>query len=838
MLSKDGIAIVDENCVNCHQCISACPIKYCNDGSGDHIAIDSELCVQCGSCIKVCTHKARVIVDDFESAMMSCLEGNKTIAIVAPSVAATFGDDHLRVNGWLYEQGASAIFDVSFGAELTIKSYHEHIAQSETECVIAQPCPVLVNYIQLYKPELIQYLAPADSPMVHTIKMIKEFYPQFSGYKIIVISPCIAKAREFSETGIEAFNVTVSSIKKYFNSAQKGLLDYPIKDFTNVSAERAVSFSSPGGLLQTAMRERPDLQAQTRVIEGERVFGYLDTLHDHILEGNAPKLIDCLNCELGCNGGTGTLNFGKAHRDTLESHIEKRKQSVIESYTNEHDCIDAESKVKDVVNNYWKKDLYTRSYRDRSVEVHNIKDPTTEQLESIFHSMLKYEVEDIKNCSSCGYNSCEGMAKAIYNKLNRPENCHFFLQKQAASEIFDSVDTGVMLIDPYSHEIVQANNAALQMVNRSREEVEGKLCHNFVCPAEKGNCPISDHGQSFDRRERTLVTADGITKSILKSVRWVRISGRDMLLESFVDITERKEVEQELRHEKEKLEVSQTQLQKYVSELQAAQDQLIQAEKMASLGALVAGVAHEINTPVGMALTGVTHVDSEAKKIRKEYQTDDMTEERFLSFLDSSEDLNRSVILNLKKAADLIRSFKQVSVDQSSELSRTFNVKSFIEEIVTSLRSTIRKMKITITIEVDSELHITSIAGVYSQILTNLIMNSLLHGFDSEKEGVITIGAKIVHGSLNMSYSDDGHGMDKSIKAKMFDPFFTTRRNAGGSGLGMNIVFNLVTQKLKGSIRCESGLGDGVLFAIKIPLEEKKIYQSIQKLEVGNIEKV
>ena len=195
------INVDSDKCQNCHACISVCPSKFCNNGSGNHVKINDDLCIGCGQCIEACTWKARTRIDDTEQFFADLRRGVPIVTVVAPAVAASFPTTYLNLNGWLKSHGVSANFDVSFGAELTIKSYLEHIQNNHPRTVIAQPCPVIVSYIELYKPELLEYLAPADSPMLHTIKMIKEFYPEYRDHKVAVISPCIAKKREFEETG-------------------------------------------------------------------------------------------------------------------------------------------------------------------------------------------------------------------------------------------------------------------------------------------------------------------------------------------------------------------------------------------------------------------------------------------------------------------------------------------------------------------------------------------------------------------------------------------------------------------------------------------------------------
>lgn len=302
----------EEKCVNCHKCIAVCPIKYCNDGSGNTVKVNNDMCIGCGACIKACTHDARSYCDDTKKFTEALTRKEKMVAIVAPAIAANLPGEYLKINTLLKELGIDAVFDVSFGAELTVKSYVDHIVNNKPKAVISQPCPAIVTYIQIYQPELLQYLAPADSPMMHTMKMIKKYYTKYSNHKIVVISPCVAKRREFEEVGIGDFNVTIKSLKKLIDDNEIDLSQYSETEYDNPPAERAVLFSTPGGLLRTAEREVPTIGQISRKIEGQgSIYPYLENLNQQIISGYAPVLIDCLNCHVGCNGGPGTLNQDK-----------------------------------------------------------------------------------------------------------------------------------------------------------------------------------------------------------------------------------------------------------------------------------------------------------------------------------------------------------------------------------------------------------------------------------------------------------------------------------------------------------------------------------------------
>jgi iron only hydrogenase large subunit-like protein len=419
------IEVIDDKCVNCHQCIAVCPVKVCQDGSGDSVTINHELCIGCGSCIRACTHDARRGIDDGSKFLADRKAGTKMVAIVAPSAAASFEGHILRLNGWLASLGVEAFFDVSFGAELTVRSYLNHVKTKAPKMVIAQPCPAVVSYLEIYQPGLLPYLAPADSPMLHTIKLIREWYPQWSQHKVVVISPCLAKKREFQVTGLGDYNVTFTWVEAFLKENGSDLSRYPEVEFQGPAAERAALFSTPGGLMATIRREAPELVAKIRKIEGPGVlYDYFRELPHSLASGRAPMIVDCLNCEKGCNGGTGTSRQ-RSPVDDLEGAVAARTQSLKSRYSKRMSDGQARRRLKRILDGRWKPGLYGRAYVDRS-KTNTIKTPTLRQQEAIYLKMWKTEPKDFANCSSCGYQSCETMALAIHNGLNKPENCHHF----------------------------------------------------------------------------------------------------------------------------------------------------------------------------------------------------------------------------------------------------------------------------------------------------------------------------------------------------------------------------------------------------------------------------
>ncbi|MDM8558202.1 ATP-binding protein [Candidatus Parabeggiatoa sp. HSG14] len=279
------------------------------------------------------------------------------------------------------------------------------------------------------------------------------------------------------------------------------------------------------------------------------------------------------------------------------------------------------------------------------------------------------------------------------------------------------------------------------------------------------------------------------------------------------DVTERKEAEIKLQEAKQAAEYA-------LQQLQATQQQLVESAKMAELGNLVAGVAHEINTPIGIGVTAASRIDTLTKEVSQLYDQGKMKRKDFEKYLSSAQQGSVLILKNLTRAAELIQSFKQVAVDQSSEQQRTFVVEEYLHEILTTLRPEFKHTEYQVSIVCDSNITLSSYPGVFSQVITNFIMNSLIHGFRDQIEGQITITAQKTeeNDNLVLRYSDNGRGISASIINDIFDPFFTTNRQGGGSGLGLHIVYNLVTHKLKGNILCESIEGDGTTFIISIPV--------------------
>lgn len=260
------------------------------------------------------------------------------------------------------------------------------------------------------------------------------------------------------------------------------------------------------------------------------------------------------------------------------------------------------------------------------------------------------------------------------------------------------------------------------------------------------------------------------------------------------------------------LELNQT-----MQKLRSTQDQLVQSEKMASLGGLVAGIAHEINTPIGVALTAASTLQSRSDELQSAYEEGSLRRSVLEKYVAVATEISDMIVKNLGRAAELIHSFKQVAVDQTSSERRRFDLREYIDETLLSLRPRLKKHPYTIKVECPEKIVVDGFPGAFSQILTNLVLNSVIHAFEGRESGEILISAHQDGDFVQLRYTDDGIGMSKEAKKRIFDPFYTTKRGQGGSGLGMHVVFNLVTQTLGGTISLPD-TDQGIAFDIRFPL--------------------
>jgi signal transduction histidine kinase len=274
----------------------------------------------------------------------------------------------------------------------------------------------------------------------------------------------------------------------------------------------------------------------------------------------------------------------------------------------------------------------------------------------------------------------------------------------------------------------------------------------------------------------------------------------------------RRQAEADLKAAKERAETA-------LAELQETQQSLIEAEKLAALGGLVAGVAHEVNNPIGIGITVASSFARRCDQFAQEVRDGAVRRSRLDEFLSGSQEAAKQLVANLNRAADLVQSFRQVAVDRSQAERRTFDLKEATEQIVASLRPALKRSSIALSLNLPEGIVMDSYPGPYGQVLTNLVLNALVHAFPDSRTGSIRLTARAIGSfQVEVEFVDDGIGMSAEVQHRAFEPFFTTRRNRGGTGLGLHIVYNLVTRQLGGRVRLESDLGHGTTFRIRLPL--------------------
>ncbi len=323
-----------------------------------------------------------------------------------------------------------------------------------------------------------------------------------------------------------------------------------------------------------------------------------------------------------------------------------------------------------------------------------------------------------------------------------------------------------------------------------------------------------------------MVEALNETKANLKKL----FASNQMAIKLELELEKKSEKETLQKHHQEQiqaknqiLEVQNERLATTIDTLKVTQDRLVTTEKMAALGGMVKGVAHELNTPIGLSITGVSHIEFETDNLKTLLGANKMKKSDLDDFLTTSIEMSRTISANLTKAAGLIHSFKMVSADHHEELISNFDLRENLENLILNLKESLKTNNVLFNNQLPSLIKVRSFPGVLYQIYTSLINNSVLHAFEHTEGGTVTVSfKKIDKHNYSIIYADDGSGMDDETVKQIFDPFFTTKRANGGTGLGMNILYTLVTEKLKGDISIESKIGKGSVFTINLPINSDR----------------
>ena len=415
---KSNIKTDEEKCVGCNKCIVRCPVNA-NDAKivdgKNKISINPLRCIQCGECIDVCDHSARSYEDNIEDFLNRLKSGDKISILVAPAIRSNI-TEYKKLFGFLKHLGVQLIYDVSFGADITTWAYLKAINERKVSTIIAQPCPVIVSYIQHYRPQLIPYLAPIHSPAMCAAIYLKK-YKKITD-DLAFISPCIGKEMEFSDEntyGYIKYNVTISKLKKYLEDNKINLSGYPSVEFDDEPCGLGFTFSRPGGLREN-VEYYTGGKVWVRQVEGiKEVCSYLEQYEARVKnKQKTPLLIDALNCKHGCNLGTAVNN--PMEIDDLDDKTNKLKNKFVESHSDPQESILFEMFEKKFL-----LEDFIRKYTDYS---NNVLDASPNEIESIFNQLGKTTEQSRNiNCFACGYGGCLKFATAVANGNNDIRNC-------------------------------------------------------------------------------------------------------------------------------------------------------------------------------------------------------------------------------------------------------------------------------------------------------------------------------------------------------------------------------------------------------------------------------
>lgn len=368
-----------------------------------------------------------------------------------------------------------------------------------------------------------------------------------------------------------------------------------------------------------------------------------------------------------------------------------------------------------------------------------------------------------------------------HSRLNLKGNRHaeFTMLEQAYNQLLDN-------LEDYQEDLHRTQQQLL-LANRQRDEQNAMLEQEVARKTSSLSQVLTDLERRKDELER-----------------------RQEKLER--EIRQRKIIEEDLRE-------ANMQLQTSVTASERLQDQLIEAEKLAALGRLVAGITHDVNTPLGIGITAASVLSEKLETMRAALESKQLTEAQLRDLLGASLESAGLLESNLSRASELLTSFKQVAVDQTSDAVREIDVKTYIESVIQALRPRFKATSHEIHFNCPEGIKVRCNAGALAQIVTNLVLNSLIHAFDDEQQGHIRLDIT-QHGDwLHLDYKDDGKGLNPEQLEQLFTPFFTTRRDSGGSGLGTHIIHNLVVQSFTGKIAVKSAPQEGLAYNIKLPIQ-------------------
>lgn len=422
-MKENGLIVTDyEKCTGCNKCIACCPVDLANqafiDENGNRkVKIDETYCIHCGECIDKCDHGARSYKDDTERFFDDLAHGTPITLVAAPAALVNF-EQAGKLFGFLKGRGVKAVYDVSFGADITTWAYLRAMEKYKIKSLVSQPCPVVVNYIEKYIPELVERLAPIHSPLLCLAVYLKKYLGNTD--RLAFLSPCFAKSDEIRDEntqGLVTYNVTIKRLKEYLAANRVRLESCKEEGFDGMPSGIGMTFSRPGGLKENILPHRPEMWIK-QIENPAHAYHYLEEYAARLKSGKAaPEVVDILNCTFGCNAGTGTSK--ELPIDDIDAKINERKEAKMR---------------KSMKKRMFKKEYEPFLFFDKKLTLDDFKRKYAKQkmaarfsdkdLESTYAMLYKDSAASRQiNCFACGYGSCERFAQALKAGVNVAENC-------------------------------------------------------------------------------------------------------------------------------------------------------------------------------------------------------------------------------------------------------------------------------------------------------------------------------------------------------------------------------------------------------------------------------
>ncbi len=447
------------------------------------------------------------------------------------------------------------------------------------------------------------------------------------------------------------------------------------------------------------------------------------------------------------------------------------------------------------------------SYMNHSI-LHRLK-----RLQKAMRSYVDGQPAEIPSGGTDEITDMSGSLRFFVDDIRRREAA-LKASERRLQTIVGSVPLAMVICRRSDHVMLYVNEPASELLGLAHDAIANACpLPKFFADAEQQSRFLVDltNSENVGDQEAEIRHPDGTPVWALISVSPIVFDERHAVFIVLKDITERKRAEQEIKAANACAEAA-------LKNQRIAQDSLIQSEKLASLGTLVASVAHEINTPIGVGLTAVTALAKSTRSIQDKFAVGEMKRSDLEEFLVDAREASGLLVHNINRAAELVTSLNKVAIDSASTDRRRFNLRDHLNDVVRSLQPWLKTAALKVQVDCPEEIEVDTFPGALLQILANLTSNSLLHAYEPGESGQLTIGVyQTDDDTLMLCYADDGKGMPEAVRKKVFEPFFTTRRNTGGTGLGMHIVFNLVTQTLGGQITLTSAPGAGTSYIIRLP---------------------